>query len=261
MKLTAKESRTESGDAQSYQRYRKGVATLEFALCLPILLAIVVGVIWLGTSVIAQTEVTIEARHKAWSKRDASAGTALLFLRDDIASDQASKTVEVSPVFDDGESPESKHDVMQAAWDHRQMPLKSAPSWKEFAKAAANAKTGGLQVGYVDATNKFTRFKSDAGNVWENLGAKLIEELTGLGDQAKSLLKNGEDAGESKKQQARQKIRSELDARRQELREAKQKLRELDAEASETLKKVLKNRVKRLEAVIDDLKADLRAID
>jgi outer membrane murein-binding lipoprotein Lpp len=238
-----------------------GTATLELVLCLPILLALVVGIIWLGNSVIAQTEVTIEARHKAWLKRDESPGTALLFLKDDVVSEESTQTVEVSPLFDDVESPESAHDVMAAVWDFEQLPLDKAPNWKQYATAAANAKTAGIQNGYVDARNHFARFKNDARNVWSTIGAALIRQLSGLGNSAKTQLEGGENAGSSKKDQLGNQIQRELSARENQLKRAREALNNLDDEASDAFRNVLKNRIKRLKAEIDDLEADLEALD
>ncbi len=239
----------------------RGVATLELVLCLPILLALIVGVVWLGNSVIAQTDVTVEARHKTWSQRGQADTTALLFLKDDIVSEDATQEVKVSPLFDDTESPESSHDVMGAAWDYEQLALDKAPNWKQYALAAANAKTGSIQNGYVDAQNKLSQFKSESSNIWNTIGAALIRELTQFGDSAESSLEGGDSKSEQSKSQTRNRLRKELDAKRAKLQEAKQAEDDLDDGASDALKKVHKNRIERLKAEIEDLKDDLDAID
>ncbi|MEM9409534.1 MAG: TadE family protein [Planctomycetota bacterium] len=238
-----------------------GVATLELVFCLPILFTLIIGVVWLGSSVIAQTEVTLEARHKTWSRRDQSKGTALLFLKDDIVSDGATQTVEVSPLFDDADSPESSHDVMVAAWDFEQLPLDRSPNWKQYAIAAANAKTGTIQNRYVDATNQLTEFKSKAGNIWKNLGATLIREISQFGESASSALEGGDRASEQNKSRLRSQFRRNLDTKKTELQGAKKARRNLDDDASAALKKVLKNRVARLKAEIKELQDDLNALD
>ena len=240
---------------------RNGSATLELVLSMPILLALIVGIVWLGSSVIAQTEVTIEARYRTWSERDQPTGKALLFLKDDIASEKATGKVKVSPIFDDAEPPESSHDVMIGSWDHEKLPLNKAPNWKQYAIAAINAKTGSLQTSYVDASNKLTRFKNIAGNIWKSLGADLIRQLTNLGDSVSSLLKNGESAEQGEKAKEQAKINRQLEAKKQELQTAEQELKDLDDDASETLKSVLENRVKRLKAEVENLKSDLKEMD
>ena len=245
--------------SQNNNTIQFGTATLELVLCLPVLLVLIVGIVWLGNSVIAQTNVTVEARHNTWSKRNESSGTALLFLNDDVVSDQATREVEVSPMFDDAESPESSHDVMAAVWDHEQLPLDKAPNWKQYAIAAANAKTGSLQNGYVDATNQFNQFKGESRNAWNLIRDSLIDKLTSLGESANSGLEGGEKAGEDAKRRLRNQIESRLEDKKDELDRAKEAKDKLD-EDSDTLKKVFENRVKRLRAEIEDLKADLEAL-
>lgn len=240
---------------------RRGSATLEFVLSMPILLAIIVGIVWLGTSVIAQTEVTIKARHDSWVKRDEPTGKALLFLKDDVVSEKAEKKVDVSPLFDDVESPESSHQVMVSAWDHEKLPLEKAPNWKQYALAAINAKSGSLQNRYVDGTNQFNQFKSEAGNIWQSLAVGLIRELTGLGGAADSALGGGESTGAAEKERERSKIQRKLELKKESLRKARAELRNLDDDASDTLKKVLKNRIKRLKDDVDNLEDDLGSLE
>lgn len=239
---------------------RQGTAALELVLSMPVLLSLIVGIVWLGTSVVAQCEVTVEARHKAWSKRTQETGTALLFLKDDIVNDDATQTVDVSPMFDGEGAPESSHDLMTTPWDHESLPLDKAPNWKQYATAAVNAKTGSAQVTYSDAGNKFAQFKNQARSIWSNIGANLIAELTRLGGSADSALNGGKN---QKADQAREraKIDRQITAKRAELRAARQRLNQLDDEASDALRQILQNKVKRLEAEIDDLKDDRKAID
>lgn len=238
-----------------------GSATLELVFCMPILLALIVAIVWLGTSVIAQTEVTVEARYNAWDKRDDSTGTALLFLKDDIVSEDATKTVQVSPLFDDAESPESSHDVMAGSWDHSKLRLDKAPNWKQYAIAAANAKTGSIQTNYVDASNKFTRFKTQASNIWRNLAANLIRQLTGFGDSVANLLKQNENEESTEKATERNKIENAIRTKKEELKKAEDESRDSDDDTPESLKKVLKNRIKRLKTEIKNLKEDLEALE
>ena len=239
---------------------RRGSATLELVMCMPILLALIVGIVWLGASVIAQTEVTIEARHKTWLQRTETSSTALLFLQDDIASDSATQSVEISPLFDDAGDPQSSHHVMANAWDQKELPLDKAPNWKQYALAAANAKTGSVQVGYVDARNKLSQFKNQASEIWKRLGADLIRQLTGFGDVAKSILKGGQSEESAEKSKEESRLKRELANKQQELSQARKELNELGEDASEALRDVLKNRVKRLKADVANLKSDLKAL-
>ena len=202
---------------------------------MPVLLILIVGVVWLGFSVVAQTEVTVSARHKTWVKRDKPEGQALLFLRDDIVEDSATEKVEISSVFDDVGSPESSHDVMVGSWDSEKLKLEKAPNWKEYALAAANAKTGSAQTAYVDASNKFTSFKRQASNLWKSLGANLIRQITDLGDSVGDLLKNGKSRESAKKERQRSRIEAQLSENKDELQAAKQELRDLDEDSSKAL--------------------------
>ena len=176
-----------------------------------------------------------------------------MFLKDDVISDNATQTVEVSPMFDDTESPESSHDVMSGAWDFEKLPLDKVPNWKQYATAAANAKTAAVQNGYVDAQNDFSQFKNEAGNIWNTLAAGLIRQLTGLGDTVQTALEGAENAGEGEKTRERARINRDLNAKKNELEEAREALKNLDDDASESLRGVLKNRVERLKAEVDDL--------
>lgn len=239
----------------------RGTATLELVLSMPVLLALIVGIVWLGSAVIAQTAVTIEARHNTWSKRHEPIGTALLFLKDDVVSDEATEEVNVSPVFAGVDPPASSHDVMAGTWDFEKLPFDKPPHWEQYAIAAANAKTAAIQNAYVDARNMFTQFQSEAGNIWQTLGASLIRQLISLGEVADSALEGGENAGAGEKSVEQARINRELNAKRNELKEAREALRNLDDDASAELRDVFKNRVKRLEAEIDDLEADLEALD
>ncbi len=261
--MTTRQAKTrDSGwNRQCQSILRLGVATLELVLCLPILLALIIGVVWLGNAVIAQTDVTIVARHKTWKQRSDSNGTALLFLKDDVVNDKATQTVKVSPLFDDADVPESSHDVMAAAWDHEQLLLDESPNWKLYAIAAANAKTGSLQNGYVDASNQLTQFKNESSSIWNNMGAVVIREITTIGETAKSSLERGDSAAEQSKTQLKNRIRRELQSKKNEFEQAKEAQKNLDNDASDALKKVLKNRVKRIRAEIEDLEDDLDAVN
>ena len=240
---------------------RTGTATLELVLSMPILLALMVGVIWLGSSVIAQTEVTITARHKTWKKRDDVQGTALLFLKDNVIRDEATQDVSVSPLFDDTEPPESEHNIMAAAWDSEALPLNQAPHWKEYAKAAANAKTAGLQTGYVNAQNQFTNFKNDSRKIWSQIGAAMIRQLANLGDSANDQLEGGENSGSDEKEALRNRLQRQLESKKNQLKQAREDRKNLAEDASDALRDTIKNRIRRLQSEIKDLEDDLEALD
>ena len=119
-----------------HTRERRGVATLEFVLAMPTLLLLMVGIVWLGYSVVYQAEVNTESRHEAWKKRfDNSDANPLIFptffsysAETDHASATASKEVNVSPVFESVASPEASQTVLANTWDHRVMQLTDFPN-------------------------------------------------------------------------------------------------------------------------------------
>lgn len=241
---------------------RRGVATLEFTLSLPLLLAIFVVIVWLGFSVAGQSGVAVEARHKAWEKRSKPEGTALLFLKDDIVREKAEGKVEVSPLLDGLPQPESSHSVMIGSWDHRKLKMDKAPNWTEYAKAAANAKTGSAQIAYTDARNDFNQWKQLSQNAWGTLGQQFLSELTNLdnlfgsnADKAKS------DTADTAKE--RQKLNRQIAAKQRELDSAKQRLRELQSsdDDSKARIKIQRNKIKRLQNDLRELKSDLNDLE
>ena len=137
-----------------------GMATLEFVLALPVLLLLMVGITWLGFSVIGQTEMLVEARNKAWKKRfDNAADNPLSFpilpehdlpvlpkynKNADYVTETASKKVDVSPVFSALPGPNASHTVLAGSWDYQAMPLDTPPDFVLMGKAALIGTFGGV---------------------------------------------------------------------------------------------------------------------
>ena len=237
---------------------RRGTATLEVALSLPLLLAFMVAMIWLGASMIAQSQVIVEARHQAWDQRDETPGTGLLFMKDDFISISSSETIEMGPMFENFEPPESSHDVMVGAWDHEKLPLDKVPNWKQYVIAGVNAKTGGLQR----AANTFIEWRSLAANAWQTLATDAIKQLTGLGDSVGSAIDRGQ-GGYDADSPERDKLIKQIREKRSELRTAEERLKELKAneDANSALIRIYKNRVQRLKADLDILDLDILFAD
>jgi hypothetical protein len=243
--------------------HHRGVATLEFALSLPLLLVIFVGIVWLGFSVTVQSSVTAKARHKAWEQRFDSQGTPLLFLKDDFVTEEATGKVEVSPLFDDWSKPESSHDVMAGGWDHRNLKLDKTPNWVEYAKAAANAKTGKAQIAYTDARNEFNSWKNASQQLWSTMGQQFLSELTGLGDIAKLLSGNAKSESANTARE-RQKINQKIRQTQSKLDQAKRRLKELQSSDDKDRREriaIQKNKIKRLENDLREQKSDLDDLD
>ena len=139
---------------------RRGMATLEFVMALPILLVLMVGITWLGFSVIGQTETLVEARNKAWKRRfEDKAKNPLVFPAgllvatnpfyshdDDYVSETVTKPVDVSPVFSAMPSPQAKHTILAGSWDHKAIDLNNRPDLELYVRVAANAVTGDIQT-------------------------------------------------------------------------------------------------------------------
>jgi hypothetical protein len=140
---------------------RRGLATLEFAMSLPILLLLVVGIVWLGFAVAGQSQVTVEARNNAWRLRHGgSADTPqsgkvageqpFVFLSNASITEKADATVKVSPIYDSWSQPKSAHTVLGGSWDFTSIDLNGPPNWSMYARVAVSAKTGGLQGALTD---------------------------------------------------------------------------------------------------------------
>jgi hypothetical protein len=150
---------------------RRGIATLEFAMALPFLLLLMVGITWLGYSVIGQSQVLIKAREKTWQQRfDDKAKAPMIFPTglksldnplypgdNDYVTETATQAVHVSPVFDKAPPPKASNTVLAGSWDHRAMPFTSLPDMKLMATAGvvsnpfnAVSALGGMFDGFTE---------------------------------------------------------------------------------------------------------------
>src|SRR5690348_11409707 len=131
----------------------RGIATLEFAMALPFILLLMVGITWLAFSVVGQAQVLVQARNDAWRDRFknladnplmfpsgfGSARNPLYKEKNDYVSKTVSKKVNVSQVFDGVAGPSASVTVLAGSWDHNAMKLDSPPSLKLYGVAALNA--------------------------------------------------------------------------------------------------------------------------
>jgi hypothetical protein len=226
---------------------RRGLATLEFAMALPVLLLLVVGITWLGFSVIGQTEVLVESRNNAWEKRfeDASKRPLIFPLNiptdfagetdytysedDDFVTEKATKEIKVSPVFDWLSDPESSHTILAGSWDHEAMKLDEPPDLKLITIAAITGTLGGIldlqaraddPLGLVNAfgnaKNGGTTIHNDIEGGKSNVGKDNSGVDSGYtpGNGA-----NPDDGGPPKTaEQAKQETEADLERRKQEKR-------------------------------------------
>ncbi len=255
-------------------RSERGVATLELVMCMPIILALMVGIVWLGYSVIGQSEVTIEARHKAWKERfDGSGGKPLFFLADDFKTEEATTEVKISPMFDDVSPPESSHDIAAGTWDHQAVDMNRAPNWEHYLTAAVNAKTGGMQVAYSGADNFLNELKNIGADAIRDQVEKIFSDFldnpfSGFTGEANS----GKDENDQKTREERARLTEKIAAVRTEIDEVNEHVKEIEKELDEAEDKdekaiievkleVTKNKLKRLKSELKWLEQDLKAID
>jgi hypothetical protein len=150
---------------------RRGIATFEFAMALPILLLLMVAITWLGFSVIGQTEVLVEARNKAFEKRFENKSDAPLHFPilpgydrgEDFVTETAKKTVNVSPIFKMIPGPEAACTVLAGSWDHQAMKFDEPPDLKLMARAAAIGWGGKYLDFFSQLTNPIGAFKQFGG--------------------------------------------------------------------------------------------------
>ncbi len=129
---------------------RRGVATLEFVMALPLLFVLMICIMWEGFWLIGQAEVLITARNDAWKKRfDNVADAPLMFpvmddpvplglyhANRDYVTEKASTKVDITPAFNAIPGPESSHTILAGSWDSKAMPLNKPPDFVLMGKAA-----------------------------------------------------------------------------------------------------------------------------
>src|SRR4051812_35847546 len=169
--------------------HRRGIATLEFAMALPILLLLMVSITWLGFSVIGQAEVLVKARNATWKKRfDDNAKRPLMFpsgfnvlknpfysQAEDYVSETAKQKVDVSPVFRLIPGPEASHTILAGSWDHRAMPFDKPPEWKLLATAAGSGKGGTIQTWLTQLNDPLGRLKDIGANILAENAKRMTE--------------------------------------------------------------------------------------
>lgn len=267
---------------------RRGMATLEFVMGLPVLLTLAVGMTWLGFSVLGQCEVTVEARHEAFKQRfDDKAKKPLYFpstplypKQQDYVTATVTGEVKVSPMFDKLPKPEASHLVLAGSWDHRAMPLDGPPSWKQYIPAVANAKTAGFQTSIGNIENLANDLASSAGDVLLeqlNLGSQ-VDNLGGGFDDASSA---ADDANEAQRQEEKQRLQQKRLELQAEIRATDSQINQLridyvnkvaENEPDEEKKEkeldrisqnidLMKGKRERLRSELRDVEAELSALD
>ncbi|HVT27719.1 MAG TPA: TadE/TadG family type IV pilus assembly protein [Lacipirellulaceae bacterium] len=202
---------------------RRGIATLEFAMALPFLLLLMVGITWLGFSVVTQTEVLVQARDKAWTRRfDNPKQKPLLFpaglvvaknplysYSDDYVTETVTKPVDVSPIFKAAPAPKASHTILSGSWDHRAMDMNSPPNFKLYFTAAANVVTGNIQTQLGSLSNLIESV--------ENSGAAVIAQALTQGSNFDGMNSSSNSAGRQAEQETKQKEQADKAKLQQEL--------------------------------------------
>ena len=168
---------------------RRGIATLEFAMSLPVLLALFVTIVWLGASLVGQTQVTVAARHNAWQERTQVAqgsGNPLVFQADTPIQRDAETTVDISPIFAGMAPPKANHAILAGSWDHRQIDLNRPPNWRLYAKVGGSSASLSVQGVLGDLSN-LVKYGSQATGI---LGGLVPQEDGGKNLNSFDAIKN-----------------------------------------------------------------------
>lgn len=189
---------------------RRGVATLEFGLTLPVVLFTMVCLIWFGTAMYKLNEVTIRARNNAWKKRyNNPQGQPFRFDVEGQVDGKSSQRVGVSPLFESLAPASSKHVVMAGSWDHRQLKQyqfgEQHPNWQLV---------GVIGKGQVrDALNlrrniqNLVRFD---GAAFQQMFAGKLSQLLSLGQSADQNIKAGQARDKAKREREKQKVQQNV---------------------------------------------------
>jgi hypothetical protein len=244
-------------------RINRGIATLEFVMAMPMLLTLMVALVWLGYSVIGQTEVIIEARNKAWAKRfDNASGKPLIFPVDllvaknpfypkskDYITEKASKKVNVSAMFSRLPGPESSHTILAGSWDHQAMRFDKRVNWDLHGIAVVNATTGKVQGALASISNLDNILQDLVGKAMADAASSLaskgagggggnIENLGSAPEGDSSAVNDAKGQTEQQRDDTKRKLTEQKNAIEEQIRQADREiaaLREKQNKKSETL--------------------------
>ena len=230
---------------------RPAIATLELVLAMPIILVVFVGIVWLGFSVIGQSEVTTEARHAAWAKRfDRWQASKFDFTADDSGTGEAKRKVSVTPILTSEQGPHAKQQLAKGPWDHRLVAFDQLPNWQLYAEMGIAAKTVNLKFAYDDAQSLVGQLQQLGSN---ELGTALAEFAAGLHNPS-SLVDSQVDAGKNRaeldQQLDRNKAQGQVDDLQRQIQQLRAQLDEVndsDEESAEDKTWLIEQQIKRVE--------------
>ncbi|GAB5406751.1 MAG: hypothetical protein Aurels2KO_49820 [Aureliella sp.] len=213
---------------------RRAVATLELVLTLPLLLALIVALVWLGYSLVGQTQVTIAARHSAWAERFGKwDGRPFDFNDTSLHESEKSQSVNVTPLLASESGPQSRHAVAKGNWDYRNVEFRAAPNLELMTQVMFAAKTTGVISDYEDLRDALDELQSIGDKALGETLAEIARELTTPSEQ----IERDGDAAENRAELDRDldKAKAEGDLRdlRQERDRLEQQLKDAEADSDE----------------------------
>ncbi len=131
-----------------HRRNRHGIATLEFVLVFPMLLALVAGLFLVARADVSKTLTATQARNELWQReRNANPGAVLALGNDPARSLVAatpSNPVRGGSLFPNGFTARSKAATTGRTWDYRDVPFGSVSRFMGFHIKELGLITAGL---------------------------------------------------------------------------------------------------------------------
>ncbi len=207
---------------------RLAIATLELVLTLPLLLALIVAMVWLGYSLVGQTQVIVAARHSAWTERFGDwSGRPFDFNHENPHEAEESQSVSVTPVLESASGPQSRHTVEKGNWDHRNVEFRAAPNLELMGQMMFAAKTVGVISDYDDLRDAFGELQNIGDQALSETLAEIARELTRPSEQ----IDRDGDAAEKRSELDRDLDKAKAEGDLRDLREERDRLKQLLNEA------------------------------
>jgi len=203
---------------------RSAIATLELVLALPLILSLVVGLVWLGYSVIGQTRVLSQVRHDAFSTRfEKLDDQPFNFKRTNIVSSDASEDVSVTPVLRSEAGAKAKLATESGNWDHRSVEFSSSPNLEIATELMIAAQLNGLISQFEDLRSAIAELQRIGD---DGLSQVLLDIATEL-SQPSDVLEASESGTERRAELERDLHRTNVERHLRELKTERKRLKEL----------------------------------
>lgn len=111
---------------------RRGIATLEMVLVMPVFLLAALTLLWMGSVGINQVTASVDARYEAWQLRTDQSADPFEFQSASQGEVRVgiSRPITVSPLVDDWIIPRSEHVVFAGTWQSPHVDLNRSPNWE-----------------------------------------------------------------------------------------------------------------------------------